>query len=190
MASKAKKDHMFTEEEKTFLRNNISNFTYRELTNVFNNTFNTNLTQNSISDICLKRLGIKRDKPYVFFKGKKDFTSHNIGTEVFDGEYIWVKISDNYHEGRSCGKYYNENWVKKHVLTWEQKYGAVTKGNIIVFLDLNRRNCEIDNLYSISRKINFMMAKNGWYTTDRQATLTAIKWCELFYALKGDVCKE
>lgn len=30
-----------------------------------------------------------------------------------------------------------------------------------------------------------MMAKNHWYSTDPVLTLTAIKWCELYYATKG-----
>ena len=53
-------------------------------------------------------------------------------------------------------------------------------------LDMDVKNCEIGNLYPVNRKVNFMMAKNGWYQQDKELTLTAIKWCELFYAMKGD----
>ena len=186
MASKAKKDHIFTDEEKRFLRENISKYIYSELAVAFNRKFGTNLTHGNISDVCIKRLGIHRDKPHTFQKGKKDFTSHSIGAEVFDGEYVWVKISDYYHEGRSRSKQLDENWEKKHALVWEQAHGKIPKGRMIVFLDKNRKNCSIENLYCTTRKVNFMMAKNKWYSNNPELTLTALKWCELFYALDKD----
>lgn len=186
MASKNKKDHRYTEEQKNFLKENISNFTYKELASAFNDRFGANVNHQSISDICLKRLKIKRDKPYVFFKGRKDFTSHPIGTEVFDGHYVWVKVNDEYiPDGTVKGsKQLNPNWVKKHILVYENRYGPIQDGGMVVFLDQNKKNCSIENLYLTTRKINFFMNKNGWYGKSRDLTLTAIKWCELFYAIK------
>jgi len=186
MASKNKRDHKYTEEQKRFLKENIGNFTYKGLAEVFNKQFGTSLNHQHISDICLKRLGIKRDKPYVFFKGRKDFTSHPIGTEVFDGHHVWVKVNDEYiPDGAVKGsKQLNPNWQKKKVLNYEKHYGPIPSGNMVVFLDQDHQNCEIDNLYLTTRKINFMMNKNKWYSPDKEQTLTAIKWCELFYAMK------
>jgi len=185
MASKTKKDHRFTDEEKIFLRENIKQYTYPELAKVFNQNFGTNLTHGNISDVCIRRLKIHRDKPHRFQTGKKDFTAHPIGTEVFDGEYVWIKVSDHYHEGTAQCKQNDENWEKKHVLVWEQAHGKIPDGHIVLFLDKNRRNCKVENLYCTTRKINFMMAKNKWYSNNPELTLTAIKWCELFYAMKG-----
>jgi hypothetical protein len=186
MASKTKKDHIFTDEEKAFLRDNISRYTYPELATVFNQTFGTHLTHGNISDVCIKRLGLRRNKPYVFSIGKKDFTAHPVGTEVFDGKYVWVKVSDHYHEGSAMAKSLDENWEKKCVLVWEQAHGKIPKGHMIVFLDKDRKNCTLKNLYCTTRKINFMMAKNGWYSSSPELTLAALKWCELFYALKEE----
>lgn len=190
MASKTNKDHIFTDEEKAFLRVNISTHTYPELADAFNRTFGTNLTHGNISAVCLKRMGIKRNQPYKFQKGKREFNALPIGAEVFDGEYVWVKISDNYHEGTARAKSLDENWEKKCVMVWEQAHGKIPKGEMIVFLDKNRQNCSADNLYCTTRQINFMMAKNGWYTENKENTLVAIKWCELFYALRQEAEKE
>lgn len=184
MASKVKKDHRFTDEEKAFLRENISRYTYPELAVAFNREFSTNLTHINISNVCIKRLGLHRDKPHTFQKGKKDFTAHPVGTEIFDGEYVWVKISDNYHAGTARSKQNDENWAKKHALIWERTHGKIPKNRMIVFLDKNRKNCDIGNLYCTTRAINFMMAKNKWYSKNPEITLTALKWCELFYAMK------
>lgn len=186
MASKTKKDHYFTDEEKNFLRENISKYTYPELAEVFNRKFGTNLTHGNISDVCLKRMGIKRNHPHTFAKGKKDFTAHPIGTEIFDGEYVWLKIGNVYHEGTAKAKSLDENWEKKHVLVWERAHGKIPKGHMIVFLDKNRKNCDVENLYCTTRTINFMMAKNKWYSSNPELTLAALKWCELFYAMKGE----
>lgn len=60
----------------------------------------------------------------------------------------------------------------------------VPDGHIIVHLDKDRTNDDIKNLYCVSRKVNFMLSKNRWHTTDPQLTLAAIKWCEHFYARK------
>lgn len=77
-----------------------------------------------------------------------------------------------------------ENWVQKHRLVWESVHGKIPKGKLIIFLDGDRSNFDPDNLYCIDRKLTTVMIRNNWFTTDRGHTLTAIKWCELFYARK------
>ena len=46
-------------------------------------------------------------------------------------------------------------------------------------------NCDISNLYMVNRKIHMTMTSNNWYSENKQQTLTALKWCELFYAIKN-----
>lgn len=185
MATKSTKDHLFTDAEKQFLRDNIQSLTYSNLTKAFNAKFGTNLTEGNISDMCLKRMGIKRNHPWVFPKGKKSFVySCPIGTERSVGEQTFVKISDIPNVGRTPSKGNDPNWKEKQFIVYEQAHGKIPDNKLIVFLDKNRKNFDINNLYCVDRKVNFMMAKNGWYSTDREHTLTAIKWCELYYTLK------
>lgn len=179
--------HNFSSREKQFLRDNINKYTYRQLTELFNAQFGTNLKEHSISDMCLKRMGVRRDKPFKFSKGRKDFVyTCPIGTESRIGDEVFVKVANNYHEGRTPSKGSDSNWKRKQVLIYERAHGEISRGNLIIFLDKNRNNFNVDNLYCTTREVNFMMAKNRWYTTDREVTLVAIKWCELFYALKND----
>lgn len=184
MATKYKKDHRFTEEEKQWLRDNIEQYTYPQLTKLFNINFGTDLQQSSISDVCLKRMKIKRCNPYKFPKGAKEFNQVPIGYEMWDGVCVWVKVDNKYTEERCIGKSYSGNWKRKSHLVYEKAYGKIPPECMIVFLDKNRRNCELENLYCTTRTINFMMAKNHWYSTDRELTLAALKWCELFYTIK------
>ena len=87
--------------------------------------------------------GIDRMRKTMFGSGQKGF-SKPIGTEVVapDG-YILVKVQDH-------GKKF-EKWRQKHRLVWEHHHGPIPPGYIVQFKDGNRQNCNIDNLYMISR---------------------------------------
>lgn len=54
-------------------------------------------------------------------------------------QYIWVKP----HDGRRM--------MPKHRYLWEQTHGPIPKGYNVQFKDGNTLNCELDNLYLISR---------------------------------------
>lgn len=69
-------------------------------------------------------------------------------------------------------------------MVWEETYGPIPKGYLIVNLDMDKLNLSIENLYCIPRKMALLMSKNKWWSKDAVITLTAIKYCELWYALK------
>lgn len=78
---------------------------------------------------------------------KKGHTPHNA---KYDGHervsihgYIEVRVS--------LGKY-----VLKHRKIWQEHYGEIPKGSIIIFKDGNPLNCVIENLELISREENVM----------------------------------
>lgn len=52
-------------------------------------------------------------------------------------------------------------WKPLHVYTWEEKYGPVPKGKIIVFKDRNTMNCDPLNLELIDRQEN--MRRNSFH---------------------------
>ena len=78
----------------------------------------------------------------------------------------------------------NKNWVKKGKLVLEEAYGEIPDDKLIIFLDKDHKNCNLSNLYVTDRKINFMMSKNNWHFENPELTLAALKWCELYYAIK------
>lgn len=176
--------HMYTEEEYDFLRNNISENSYSELCKKFNIEFNCNVTLSAIEHTC-KRIGIHHGHPgNIFVKNENNPFSitRPIGSEMVSAGKVYVKVAN--HPMPSGKSRININWVQKNRYIYEQVHGKIPDGHMIVFLDSNRNNFDINNLYAIPAKINMMLGANKWFSSDRNVTLTAIKWCELFYALK------
>jgi hypothetical protein len=177
--------HHYSDEEKQFLSDNIEGHTYQELTDLFNLRFGTNVPSHSISDVCTKRMKVKRNCNTGQFKQNEERPcTKQIGQEVWRCGYIYVKVADVYHEGKTNYKQLVENWQPKHRYIYEQAHGKIKKDEIVVFLDGDNTNFDINNLYCMNRRINLIMNKHKWFTADRELTLTAIKLCELICALK------
>lgn len=188
MASRNQKDHRYTPEEDKWLADNLNQYTYPQLTELFNEKFGTNIK--SVSDRCIKRLGLHKEVNRGSIpKGVRiNANTRPIGAESFDGKVLWIKISNEINDcknGRNPCKQKDVNWVRKSRYIWEKKHGQLTKDDMIVYLNKDPMDCSIENLYCTTRAINFMMAKNGWYTESREHTITALKWCELYYAIKN-----
>lgn len=182
------KHHHFTDEEKKWLIDQDPELTYKELTEAFNNHFGTDLKRHSISDLMCKQLKVvsrrNNSKKGRFKKGAK--AKYAIGTEVEKQGYVWVKVNDKYFPGESMSSAeYRQNWKRKADVVWEKHNGPIPEGKFIVFLDGNRRNCDIENLYLIDRKTHVRMAQNNWYSDNPNFTLCALKYCELVVAIKG-----
>ena len=178
--------YKYTKEEKDWLKDNIENCDgFKHLTEIFNKKFNRSSSIVALQSYCHKVLHIKRNvNAGVFVKGKTKTKTYEIGTErEYDG-YIWVKYNDIYHEGKATSKMFLMNWMPKQRYVYEQHHGKIPADYIVVFLDGNKNNFDIDNLYCMPRKINMIMNQNRWFTDSREHTLTAIKWCELFYAMR------
>ena len=186
MASRGKKDHKYTSIEDKWLAENINTYTYPQLTELFNRKFGTSIK--SVSDRCIKRLKIhkKVNRGNVVKGERRNTNTLPIRSESFDGRVLWIKTGDKINDcknRRSPCKHRDVNWEKKSHYVWEKEHGKLEKGDMIVFLNKNPRDCSPENLYCTNRAINFMMAKNGWYTENRENTLAALKWCELYYAV-------
>lgn len=83
---------------------------------------------------------IDRTKATRFKKGSIPPNAVPVGYERVDRDgYIYIKV-----EGK-------RKLVLKHRHIWEQHFGAIPNGNNIQFKDGNKHNCDIDNLYMISR---------------------------------------
>lgn len=179
--------HRFTPEQDMWLKQHIEDCdSYKHLTEMFNEHFRVTVGNYSLSDRCIKQLHIHRNaNAGMFKKGEQNAKIYKIGDERIYNGYVWIKINDIQHKGKVTMKNFCENWIQKQRYIYELHYGKIPKGYIVIFLDGNNRNFSPDNLYCISRKINIAMNQNRWFTTNPTNTLTAIKWCELFYALKG-----
>lgn len=171
-------NRFFSEEEDRWLSEHSRDGNYLEVAEEFNRVFGQNRTPGVIRVHCNRAL-------HVGFKNQKYSNSFPIGTETIRSGFVWVKVS-NIHCEKS-GKLTSSvvNWRQKSHIVWEQHYGsAPPEGYTIVFLNRDTKDCRIENLYAVSPRVMREMSKKKWWSTDGELTLAAIRWCELFYALK------
>ena len=176
----------FTDEQVIWLRENFYQFpTYKSLTDEFNSTFQRNKTTGAIRDKCNKDLDLTGMPNEGQFKIGRDKEQCPIGTiRQLNSGYIYIKVKDS--KGARLSGYTKPYWLPLQEKIWIDRYGEIPKDKMNIFLNGNRTDLDINNLYCIDRKISAIMAKNKWYTDSREHTLTAIKWCELHYAMKGE----
>lgn len=172
-----------TEEKEAFIKDNFDKYeTYQELANAYNKKFDTDCSSSSMNTLCREKYGLTHNNVGKFQKDGRSVRL-DIGTErVGSGYKICIKASDkDVPNGNSS------NWIQKSRYIYEKHCGEIPSGNVVIHLDGDLDNFDIDNLYCIDRKISALFAKNDWWKLDRETKLTAIKWCELNFALKrGD----
>ena len=164
---KAKTPHKYTDEQLLFLKTNRPKKNINELAVSFNKKFNTNIKPRNITSTC-------RNHGYYC-----QLSLSELNTTTKFGDEVGVSRS-RIQLKTEKGKAY------KHRYLYEKHHNCtLTKEQIIIFLDGNKKNFKIENLYCISRKINLLLVRNKWYSDNPIKTMTAIKWCELFYSLKN-----
>ena len=190
MATYKNGQHKYSTEEDEWLKQNIDTGTWPELTKWFNEKFDTKIK--CISDHALKRLHLKKsfNRGNVKKGERRNTNTLPIGAERFNGQCVYVKIANNVNDcqnRRMPSKHEDTNWVRKDYLVWQQHGNRLPKDSseMLIHLNKDRRDCSIENLYLTTRSINLNLGKNGWHSTDRDVTLTAIKCLELMQALKG-----
>ena len=172
--------HFFTEEEKSWLASQDPSLSYKQLAILFNQQFNANVTWCSMREIVGRKLGIIRTgKHGQFIEGHDAAWKYPIGTEkVFNG-YSWIKIRDDIPEGMPTNKVWHYQWQLKSRYIWEQAFGSLSDDEIVIFLDGDKQNNNLDNLYAISRGVHAIMCKNQWYNGNPDFVKAAIRTSEL-----------
>lgn len=88
----------------------------------------------------MSKEAIERTKSTRFQKGSIPPNAVPVGYERIDKDgYVYIKV-----EGK-------RKLVLKHRYVWEQYFGLIPKGYNIQFKDGDKHNCDIENLYMISR---------------------------------------
>ena len=89
----------------------------------------------------MSKEGIERSSRTRFQPGQLPHNTQPVGHErVSKDGYIYIKVS------------MTEKMVLKHRYIWEQANGPVPDGHCVAFRDGNRQNCDLSNLYLISRE--------------------------------------
>lgn len=183
--------HVYTSEEDEWIINNFDTCTYDELVERFNSEFNLSVTYHSLTSHILKYLKLRKtiNRGDIKKNERRCTNILPIGTERYNGYHVYVKVDDQVNDckdGRMPSKHRDLNWKRKDYIIWEQHGGRlpVDSNELLIHLDGDRKNCNIENLYLTTRKINLMLSKNNWHSDNPEITLLGIKWCELYYAMK------
>lgn len=178
---------IYTKEHIEYLREITPGRTNKEITKMFNEKFNLNISEKAIAQ-ARKRRGIKTGSDGRFKKGQ---TPWNKGKKGFMGPnetsfkkghkpHNWVPIGseritkDGYIEIKIQEGKFQKNWRGKHILVWEKHNGPLPKGHAIIFGDGNNRNFDIENLILVSRRQLLKLNQQGLIKNDADLTRTGV----------------
>ncbi len=176
----------YTNEMIEFLREVTPGKTYKEITELFNNKFNLEVTAEIIKSLLSRKkihtgtggcLYKKGSIPWN--KGKKGYMGANktsfkpgnipanwkpVGSERIDTEgYILIKIAEP------------RKWALKHRIIWEEYHKKkIPRGSVIIFADGDKSNLNIENLICVSRNELKVLNKCGLIKNDVELTKTGL----------------
>ena len=103
-----------------------------------------------------------------FKKGNVPKNKKPIGVERINVDgYIEIKVAEK------------RRWALKHRIVYEQAYGKIPKGYVVVFADGNKLNLELDNLILVSRNELCRMNQNKLFTSDKELTKSGLALVKL-----------
>lgn len=163
------------EQDEWLIENALKYNNYAEVAEEFNKLFGTNKVDRGIQSHCVRVLNIISGRQS---KAPSGWNKQPIGAELLTKEgYTLVKINDTGIK--------NKDWITKQRYIYEQHYGKIGDTDIVVFLDGDKSNYSLDNLEAIPRAISLRINANKWNHPNKEFTLAAIRWCELYYVLKA-----
>lgn len=185
--------HRYSEEQKKFIIDNYYGKYSKELADMFNKQFNTNITAKEIKSYrknhklnsglsgqfkkghvthnkgkkqteYMSKEAIEKTKATRFKKGNIPQNHRDIGEERISKDgYIYIKVRDG------C---LNDNWELKHRYIYKQHYGEIPDGYNVMFADKNKRNFDIDNLILVSKSEDLIMNNNKLLFSNKELTKT------------------
>ena len=148
-----------------------------------------------ISNILVDKLGVphhcaKTIKAFIESQGLKPVRS-SLGrtTQFHIGHKLHRKGMHEIVLRKSNGYYYIkvkddsgsvDNYIPYHRYIYQTQYGEIPDGWHVVFLDGDKTNFDVNNLYAVPMSVKAMMSKFDWWTDDRELTLAGILYCTLF----------
>lgn len=192
------------EEEKDFIFENYIGVGNKELAEMFNKKFGTDITTQNIktykanhrlnsgltgrfekgqkswnkglkwNDFMSKEAQANSSKT-TFKKGNKPINERPVGSTFVDKDgYLYIKVKN---EGKRFGR--GGKWQPYHHLVWIAYNGEMPEGTAIVFLDRNLRNFDIDNLILITRAELARINNNKNYGQDKDINLSVVALSKL-----------
>lgn len=195
-----KKYHIYTEEEKEFVKNNITKYFLPELVKVFNKTFSTNVTMVQLKNL-KHNMKLKSGLPTTHFgntynKGKKRTEEQRARMSLAGKKRVTkefrkkMSISRRNLSKKTGYRFINnqgyvfikvknkacktDNYISEARYVYEKYYGEIPKGYWVYHLDGNVSNNSIDNLIALERGIVASLNITGLKSTDKELTKLGI----------------
>lgn len=190
IGSKSKSLHIWTEKEKSYLKEITQGRYHKEITELMNKKFeykfnvmqikgairryklNTGLTgQFKVGNIPYNKgvKGLKGANKTSFKKGQIPVNYRPVGSErVNIYGYTEIKVEDP------------NKWRLKHVVIWEKHNGPVQKGYNIIFGDGNKQNLDIDNLILVSKRQLLILNRKKLIFNDSNLTRVGLNVAKVY----------
>lgn len=184
--------HRYSEEQKKFIIDNNYGKYSKELADMFNQQFNTNITAKEIkyfrhnnklnsgltgqfqkgnishnkgkkqSEYMTKE-AIERTKATRFKKGNRPINYRPVGSErITKDGYIEVKVSDP------------DKWETKNKIVYKQNFGDIPKGYKVIYADGNKLNNDPNNLLLVSNSELLIANRNHLIYNNKELTESGI----------------
>ena len=154
-------------EQKKFIELNYLGKTVKELCNLLNKNFHSNITENQIINYKKK----KKLKSGVNTKFQKLSKPHNykpLFSEFTNSDgYIEIKVAEP------------NKWQLKHRYIYEQNFGKIKDGYSVIFADGDKTNFDIDNLLCIKVKDKLVMKNKKLFFNNKYLTKTGVMIAQL-----------
>lgn len=163
----------FTPEEDAWLAENVPGHKWKWIAEEFEKTFGKQKKISALKSRCrAKYIG-------AFTLGGR--------TGGHKGDPGWNLKPDGSESTLLSGYSYvkiDGEWVPKQKAVYERAFGKIPDNMFVVFLNGDKTDYSLKNLYATDRAIHAQMCSNGWYSEDAEITLAAIKLCELNRAIR------
>lgn len=173
--------HKYTDEQREWLAANASTMSERELAAAFNDLYGANVSVDALRGYVKTFIRVKRTKDAASKHrslGQRKLDNGDTTVHSRGGRKVVVIATEK--EGK-------RKWEPYARVLWEQTYGKLPKGWVVIYLNGDGTDCRIENLYAIGPDVLALMARNRWFGKDPDVTLTAIKLCELARVSNGTI---
>lgn len=107
-----------------------------------------------------------------FKKGNRPKNVLEVGTQILKSDgYLWEKIAEP------------NKWKQVHKMLWEEAYGEIPAGNVIIFLDGNAQNITLDNLALVSREEHLILTRHKLRSPSKDITGAGVNTAKLIAAI-------
>ncbi|MCH5138926.1 HNH endonuclease [Clostridiaceae bacterium UIB06] len=190
--SKNKILHIWSDEEKEYLKEITPGRHYKEIQELMKEMFNLDLTMNQIKGAIgryklntgftgqynkghvpankgMKGICAEGCEKTWFKKGQKPVNHKPVESERVNVDgYVEIKVEEP------------NKWRLKHQVVWEEHNGPIPKGHAVIFGDGNPLNLDINNLILVSRKQLLILNRNKLIQKDADLTRTAVIIADLY----------